>query len=536
MLVRKLYKFDHKKERLSMETKIEGYDFLTTKELESDLYLEKIKSAESETDGETLVALQNFLDYVKKRGGIRKDIFLYLLEHPVANKYYFAEILDLIQDNADIEWFKLIVKAQEHYNNGRFVIVEIMRAYETGIPVEDVAEYMDKARNPFEMSQYRCAYHNENEEQLNVALMENMSKLLEELLQENNKLVAADNLINKESEEQISQMQQKLKIAKEDSTFYLDAYNKEKQKNTELSMQINELEKLLEEKNKAVDILEKEKKEAFSNIGHSDVDAAVYEKLRLLEERMNHFENMKMLNSNTFGSSMSDTSSPVIEVRPEPQAEQEPVSNIVAGMEAIEEFTDSEPAQEVPGIDPLLEREIKNSNMTTNMEPVSKAMESDDNDDVSVQLEDVSDKEDIQEEMLTEKILLTDLNEQEEKSGKRLSFFSTLLKHHMRMQFLKLPEERQGAKLFEIMIGKGYGKKEIRLVRIIKDSGMNYEFLYNLIDSNVTLDKLEELVEAFAPSAASTLDTSGNGTDSHEFQSETDEDDDEMPFPEEVYI
>lgn len=515
-------RIDCKKARIKMET----YDILTTKELENEVYSEKIKSAESKYEGETLVALQNFFDYIKKLGGVRKDVFLYLLEHPIANKYYFAEILDLFHDNAALEWFELIIKAQNHYTNGRFMIKEIMMAYESGIAVEDVAEYMGKARNPFEMSRYRLSYHNENDDKLQTALLENISKVFEEMSQENNDAVVhakeLDNERNKELEERILQLEKELEVAKEEKYSSRDSYIKEKEKNVELRVHIKELEEMLEQEKKDIEnSASKAEQESYQKQNQ------LLAHLEQLESRINQLENMRFLVPNE-GQSDRYMPAQIVEVEPEPEepllepTEKEPDQKIEEEMVVHRDEPSKEPEEQIN------ESVAEKSSMDVEAYK-SEAISA------TLAVDEVSDDVNEQEVMKKEKILLTDLAEQEEKSGKRLSFFSTLLKHHMRIQFLKLPEERQSAKLFEIMIGKGYGKKEIRLVRVIKDSGMNYEFLYNLIDSNVTLDKLEELVEAFAPATTSDdeRDFSVNGDVSNETEEE------EMPFPDddgEMYI
>lgn len=94
------------------------------------------------------------------------------------------------------------------------------------------------------------------------------------------------------------------------------------------------------------------------------------------------------------------------------------------------------------------------------------------------------------------KLLVSDLQKKEKEAGRRISFFEELLKMHQKKAFLKLEEEAQIGKLFEIMIGKKYGKEKILAIKRLLDGGMSKEFLYSLIEKDLPEKELNDICEA----------------------------------------
>lgn len=98
-------------------------------------------------------------------------------------------------------------------------------------------------------------------------------------------------------------------------------------------------------------------------------------------------------------------------------------------------------------------------------------------------------------EIVDNHILVTELKKEEEKLGKRISFFQYLLSRHMRRAFEKLEPEAQVGKIFEIMVEKGYGKRKVLAIRQLMKGGMTNEFVFALLEKDLTEAELEDLCE-----------------------------------------
>lgn len=97
------------------------------------------------------------------------------------------------------------------------------------------------------------------------------------------------------------------------------------------------------------------------------------------------------------------------------------------------------------------------------------------------------------------KLLVTELSEAEEQAGKRLSFFRLLLNRHMKRAFAKLDKAEQESKLFEIMVGRRYGKGKIVAVRRLLNGGMSNEFIFSLLEEDLPEAELINLCETLLP-------------------------------------
>lgn len=92
-------------------------------------------------------------------------------------------------------------------------------------------------------------------------------------------------------------------------------------------------------------------------------------------------------------------------------------------------------------------------------------------------------------------IFVTELEKEEQQYGKRVSFFQLLLNRHMKKEFLKLDEEAQVGKIFEIMVGKRYEKGKILAIRRLMNGGMSKEFIFSLLEKDLSEKELNDLCD-----------------------------------------
>lgn len=59
--------------------------------------------------------------------------------------------------------------------------------------------------------------------------------------------------------------------------------------------------------------------------------------------------------------------------------------------------------------------------------------------------------------------------------------------------FLKLDEEAQESKIFEIMIGQKYEKGKILAIRRLMNGGMSNEFIFSLLEKDMSEEELTDL-------------------------------------------
>ena len=98
-------------------------------------------------------------------------------------------------------------------------------------------------------------------------------------------------------------------------------------------------------------------------------------------------------------------------------------------------------------------------------------------------------------DLLDHRILLMDLKKEQEKSEKRISFFQLLLRRHMKKEFSKLEKDDQVGKIFEIMVNKKYDKNQILSIRRLMNGGMTNEFIFSLLEKDLSDAELEDLCE-----------------------------------------
>lgn len=108
-------------------------------------------------------------------------------------------------------------------------------------------------------------------------------------------------------------------------------------------------------------------------------------------------------------------------------------------------------------------------------------------------------------EIVDNHILVTELKKEEEKLGKRISFFQYLLSRHMRRAFEKLEPEAQVGKIFEIMVEKGYGKRKVLAIRRLMKGGMTNEFVFALLEKDLPETELEDLCETLIDKEAGAM-------------------------------
>lgn len=100
-----------------------------------------------------------------------------------------------------------------------------------------------------------------------------------------------------------------------------------------------------------------------------------------------------------------------------------------------------------------------------------------------------------EQDMLSRKTLVFDLEKVSKEHDNRVSFFEILLNRHMKRMFEKLDKETQIGKIFEIMVEKKYKKEKILAIKRLMNGGMTNEFIFSLIEKDISEEELNELCE-----------------------------------------
>ena len=103
--------------------------------------------------------------------------------------------------------------------------------------------------------------------------------------------------------------------------------------------------------------------------------------------------------------------------------------------------------------------------------------------------------EDTDSEILSKRMLVTDLEQAEKKHGERISFYQILLSRHMKKVFEKMDPKSQEGKIFEIMVQKKYNKEKILAIRRLMKGGMSNEFIFSLLEKDLPEEELMELCD-----------------------------------------
>lgn len=125
--------------------------------------------------------------YMKEHGAVREDVYEYLLENMVFQEYSLLILNNLVKTFAGPEWFQLIKKTEERKNDynaskGSIGLFQqlILEAYREDIPYAYVAQVLETAKHPYEVSQKMEQYRKEKREKLEKT-MDELKSAIEEV-------------------------------------------------------------------------------------------------------------------------------------------------------------------------------------------------------------------------------------------------------------------------------------------------------------------------------------------------------------------
>lgn len=138
-------------------------EILTLKELNSEEWRERARSsvecAYDKSTGNstpTSEAQEVLLNFVLNMGGIRKDVYEYLLYPRFQDSASVASMGILLCYAASVEWVQLAVQAlQKNRISGTLYVNEITEAYKAGIRVEVMRQLLKESETVFELCQRR---------------------------------------------------------------------------------------------------------------------------------------------------------------------------------------------------------------------------------------------------------------------------------------------------------------------------------------------------------------------------------------------
>ena len=133
---------------------------LRIKDLESEPWKEakqhSLDRAGKSKSSEELEAQEALLNFLVNLGGVREDVYQYLLTPQFSDTYAVSAIRPLLCYAAPLEWIILAVEAI-HKDDvaGLLYVNEITAAYMDDIPVEKVEEFLEGSESAFDMCQKR---------------------------------------------------------------------------------------------------------------------------------------------------------------------------------------------------------------------------------------------------------------------------------------------------------------------------------------------------------------------------------------------
>ena len=133
---------------------------LRIKDLESEPWKEakqhSLDRAGKSKSPEELEAQEALLNFLVNLGGVREDVYQYLLTPQFSDTYAVSAIRPLLCYAAPLEWIILAVEAI-HKDDvaGLLYVNEITAAYMDDIPVEKVEEFLEGSESAFDMCQKR---------------------------------------------------------------------------------------------------------------------------------------------------------------------------------------------------------------------------------------------------------------------------------------------------------------------------------------------------------------------------------------------
>lgn len=136
-------------------------EILGLKELQSQEEREKQKQSIAiayEEEGADMGEAQELLiNLIISIGGIRKEVYGYLLTPRFADGQAVTSAGRLLCYAAPAEWLQLAVEALGR-PSGTMYVNEITEAYQDGIPFAKVKDFLEKSETVFEMCQYRLCF------------------------------------------------------------------------------------------------------------------------------------------------------------------------------------------------------------------------------------------------------------------------------------------------------------------------------------------------------------------------------------------
>lgn len=413
-----------------------------------DESVERLKG-EDGTDTDASKAQEAVFYYILHVGGAREDVYDYLLQSKWKDIPTVTAIRPLLYYLAPVEWIRLAEKVQEREET--FFLKEVVSAFTEKIPVEDAEKMIEESKSLIEVCRRRVEY-----------------------------------VKNRETE-------QEKKYMRADGTIQTEILL--------LKSMINHLE--LELSSYRL-VSRSEQGEVSDTVTQSEADHAVTDKFIDRKElyQGNGFilgmsaggkgfrvgENHDLTPQMETGDSDTATQDAVVGecdmvTQSEEYAEHDTVTQN-AESEACDMMAQSEEYAECDTVSRNVGSEVcdivsQNGENSTVLKSDETAPEFPKGDDV-----------------MEGKLLVSDLQEKEKAAGRRISFFEELLKMHQKKAFLKLEEEAQVGKLFEIMIAKKYGKEKILAVKRLLDGGMSKEFLYSLIEKDLSEEELNDICDA----------------------------------------
>ena len=365
--------------------------------------VEQAYDADTGKPTQTSEAQEMLLNLILSLGGIRKEVWKYLLTPRFQDPQAVASVGRLLCYAAPLEWMELSVEALGRMA-GTMYVNEITEAYQSDMPFNEVKRIFESSDTVFEMCQRRREYGIEQDKQQK-KLPDNVTESREE--RNPGSVTGSEEMKNMNSLEKtvVNAVMEALQLH---------------QKKTEL-------------------------KKPLENVTRNEGDG--------------HPDNMTGSEAEEHPDNMTGS-----------EVEEHPDN--MTGSE-VEEHPDNMTGSEV---------EEHPDNMTG-----SEAEEHWD-DMTGYENEDGSD-------LLDHRILLMDLKKEQEKSEKRISFFQLLLRRHMKKEFSKLEKDDQVGKIFEIMVNKKYDKNQILSIRRLMNGGMTNEFIFSLLEKDLSDAELEDLCE-----------------------------------------
>lgn len=400
-------------------------EILTMKELNSKEWRERarcsVECAYDESTGDSTPASEAqevLLNFILNMGGIRRDVYEYLLYPRFQDSSSVASMGILLCYAASVEWIQLAVEAlQKNRISGTLYVNEITEAYKAGIQVETMRQLIKESETVFELCQRRIGLTQKEEGSRGDIQEETLSQI---------KVERQEVKQDKQSASVASRESDMVKAVTDAVLTAMQGFMGDMEiRNQQLKEDAKETDELLQES------MDEHREE-------------VPEKCHIKHEKDTEFR-----------------------------------------------------AHEEQGEPNMHELQSKENHPDAPEFPDGK-------------------------EILDNRILVTELRKAEKEHSERISFFQILLSRHMKKAFERLDEDAQVGKIFEIMVEKKYKKDKILAIRRLMNGGMTNEFIFSLLDKDLSEEELTELCDTLVEDMPEN-GKSVNGTVSDEARLQGDE-------------